>query len=115
MLCDRRKKQIDDILLDFADNLAILMTGSLEKRFLLNIVELEERAKHVMYSLEKYTENNLLPVNIKKTKAVLMHNFQNQNIKNKKLKQFLHLNISVVTITQKLGWGSYISMINLKQ
>ncbi|CAF3370591.1 unnamed protein product, partial [Rotaria sp. Silwood2] len=58
----------------FTDDLAKLITGSLEKKFSLNIIELEERAKHAMIILEKFSENNLLPVNINKTKALLSHN-----------------------------------------
>ncbi|CAF3559512.1 unnamed protein product [Rotaria socialis] len=97
----------------FADDLAILMTWSLEKKFSLNIVGLEERAKHVMCILEKYAENNLLPVNIKKTKAALVHNViapQLPKLEYKKQKievvpSFKYLGGNNKT---KLGWGLYI-------
>ena len=58
----------------FANDLAILITGALDKKFSLNIIELEERAKYAMKVLEKYSENSLLPVNTNKTKALLFHN-----------------------------------------
>lgn len=66
-----------------------------------------------MIILEKYSENNLLPVNINKTKALLSHNviapkvpkieYKNQQIDF--VRSFKYLGI---TISQKLGWGSYI-------
>ncbi|CAM4867060.1 unnamed protein product [Rotaria socialis] len=97
----------------FADDLAILITGSLEKKFSLNIIELEERAKHAMNILKKFSENNLLPVNINKTKALLSHNIVAPKMpkiefKNKKIEFVNSFRYLGVTITQKLGWGSYI-------
>ncbi|CAF1172786.1 unnamed protein product [Adineta ricciae] len=57
----------------FADDLAIVLTGSLEKRLSLNISDLEMRAKDVMKQLELFSTNSLLPVNTNKTKALLVH------------------------------------------
>ncbi|CAF5021766.1 unnamed protein product, partial [Rotaria magnacalcarata] len=57
----------------FADDLAIVITGALEKTFSKNIIELEKQAEVAMRILEKYAEENLLPVNINKTKAILVH------------------------------------------
>jgi hypothetical protein len=55
----------------FADDLAIVSAGSLEKRFSVNIGELENHAKGVMKQLENFSNNCLLPVNVNKTKALL--------------------------------------------
>ena len=51
----------------FADDL----TRSPEKKFLKNIFELEQKTKIV---LKLFSENIMLPVNMIKTKAVLIHN-----------------------------------------
>lgn len=98
----------------FADDLAIQITGDLDKRFSLNIVELEKRAKVAMETLKGFAEDNILPVNIKKTKAMLIHSvvaprkpiveYNKQTIEH--VKKFKYLG---VTITTKLGWGNYIS------
>ncbi|CAF1071405.1 unnamed protein product [Didymodactylos carnosus] len=54
----------------FADDLAIMLAGSLEKKFSLDIIELEERAKIAMETLAKYAEEHMLPVNVEKTKLI---------------------------------------------
>ncbi|CAF1305904.1 unnamed protein product [Rotaria sp. Silwood1] len=74
----------------FADDVAILLKGSLEKKLSQNIIELEKQAKIAMHILLSFSENHLLPVNVKKTKAMLVHSavspsqpkifFQNQQI-----------------------------------
>ncbi|CAF4438761.1 unnamed protein product [Rotaria socialis] len=76
----------------FADDLAIVISGSLEKRFSfsLNIDEIEEHAKVVMKKLEKFAQDTLLAINVNKTKALLVHSvvspryptikYNNQNI-----------------------------------
>ncbi|CAF1548675.1 unnamed protein product [Rotaria magnacalcarata] len=58
----------------FADDLAILIKGSIEKRLSINITQLEEHAKIAMLALEKLPKDNILPVNTNKTKVVLFHN-----------------------------------------
>ncbi|CAF2066513.1 unnamed protein product [Rotaria magnacalcarata] len=58
----------------FADNLAIIMFESLENKFSINIGLLEKQAKIAMSSLEIFANNNLLPVNVNKTKVLLVHN-----------------------------------------
>ncbi|CAF4309596.1 unnamed protein product [Didymodactylos carnosus] len=45
----------------FADDLAIVLTGSLEKRFSHNIEDLEKRAQTVLKALEKFSDDNILP------------------------------------------------------
>lgn len=98
----------------FADDLAIVLVGSLEKRFSMNIVELENRAKDVMQQLEKFSNNSLLPVNVNKTKALLVHSvvspsfpkiyYKNQNVEY--VNSFKYLGVYIST---KLGWGTFIS------
>ncbi|CAF3439981.1 unnamed protein product [Rotaria socialis] len=56
----------------FADDVAILLKGSLEKKLSQNIIELEKQAKIAMHTLLSFSENHLLPVNVKKTKAMLV-------------------------------------------
>lgn len=66
-----------------------------------------------MIYLEAFSENNLLPVNISKTKALLLHKVVAPKLSKIKCKShplehvrsFKYLG---VTITEKLGWGSYI-------
>ena len=97
----------------FADDLAILITGTLENKFSSNVVYLEERAKKAMIILEKYADSKLLPVNVNKTKAILVHNIISPNLPTVKYKDqniefvpsFKYLG---VPITSKLGWGKYI-------
>jgi len=58
----------------FADDLAIQICGDLEKKFSLNILELEARAKSTLERLGKFADDMILPVNTNKTKALLVHN-----------------------------------------
>lgn len=100
----------------FADDLALVFVGSLEKKFTQNIFELEAKANEAMAILEKYAENMLLPVNVDKTKSLLLHNiiaptkpcikYKNQIIEF--VSNFKYLGI---TISCKLGWGNYINKI----
>jgi hypothetical protein len=98
----------------FADDLAIVISGALENRFSKNIMDLERQAEKAMKILSKYSEDNILPVNINKTKALLVHDIiapLYPKIKYKDtviefVKRFKHL---AVDITTKLGWGTYIS------
>jgi hypothetical protein len=98
----------------FADDLAIVMTGALENRFSHNILDLERQAEKAMKILEKYSEDNLLPVNINKTKALLVHDVvappypkvKYKNIVIDFVKRFKYLGVDITT---KLGWGTYIS------
>ena len=103
----------------FADDLALLLKGSLEKRLSQNITELEEQAKIAMKALSALSENYLLPVNVKKTKAMIIHSavarsipkivFQNQPIEF--VSCFKYLGVEIRT---KLGWGNYIKSRILK-
>ncbi|CAF1147274.1 unnamed protein product [Rotaria magnacalcarata] len=56
----------------FADDLAIMIMGSIEKKFSQNILELEVQARLAMDILSKYSYDYILPVNIDKTNALLV-------------------------------------------
>jgi uncharacterized protein (UPF0147 family) len=98
----------------FADDLALILTGSLENKFSVNIAELEVRAAIVLKQLENLSDDLILPVNITKTKAVLVHNivspsypkiyFKNQSIEFTNRFKYLGVYVSV-----KLGWEKYIN------
>ncbi|CAF1431228.1 unnamed protein product [Didymodactylos carnosus] len=93
---------------------AIVISGALESRFSTNILELGRQAELAMCILAKYTDDKLLPVNVEKTKALLVHNvvaphFPVVKYKNKivnLVKLFKYLGVEITT---KLGWGQYIS------
>ena len=97
----------------FADDLAIVISGALEKRFSANILEIEERAKIVLEKLKKFADDYQLPVNVKKTKALLVHSivappyprieYDGQSIEF--TKRFKYLGVEIST---KLGWGIFI-------
>jgi hypothetical protein len=84
-----------------------------EKRLSENIIELEKQAEIAMKALSNFSENYILPVNIKKTKAMLVHSavapgtpkviYQNQPIEF--VSFFKYLGVEIRT---KLGWGKYI-------
>jgi hypothetical protein len=98
----------------FADDLAIVISGSLEKRFSHNIEEIQNRAKIVMEQLEKFSNDLLLSVNVTKTKAILVHSvvsppyptiqYRNQDIEF--VKSFKYLGVHIST---NLGWAVLIN------
>ena len=98
----------------FADDLAIVLDGSLEKRFSLNIIDIEKRAEEAMKTLEKFSDDILLPVNVSKTKILLVHGvvapplpkvkYKQQQLEHVKTFKYLGVHIST-----KLGWGNYIN------
>ncbi|CAM4841450.1 unnamed protein product [Rotaria magnacalcarata] len=103
----------------FADDLALLFSGSIEKRFSQNIADIELKAKEAMLTLEKFANDTILHVNIPKTKAMLIHNIISPPIPYAEYKQqriefvstFKYLG---VCISCKLGWGTYINSILTK-
>ncbi|CAF1147804.1 unnamed protein product [Adineta ricciae] len=76
-------------------------------------MKLEKQAETTMKIQEEYANNNLLPVNVNKTKAMLVHDIvapQYPKIKYKEnkiefVKRFKYLGVEITT---KLGWGIYI-------
>lgn len=97
----------------FADDLAIVLVGSLEKRFSQNITELEIIAQKAMKQLETFSNEYLLPVNVNKTKALLVHSVVSPSLprltyKNEEIEFVKSFKYLGVHITTKLGWGKYI-------
>jgi hypothetical protein len=62
----------------FADDLAIVIPRALKNRFSKNIVELGRQSGMAMNVSEKYADDNLLPLNINKTKALFVHDVETQ-------------------------------------
>ncbi|CAF3156341.1 unnamed protein product [Rotaria socialis] len=98
----------------FADDLALVFIGSLEKKFSQNIIDLEIKAKEAMMILEKFADNLILPVNVDKTKSLLIHNIvsptkPNIEYKNQTIKHVSEFKYLGITITCKLGWGKHIT------
>ena len=97
----------------FADDLAILIKGSIEKRLSENIIQLEEHAKIAMSTLEKFSKNILLPINTGKTKAMLFHSavapqYPNIYLENQSIEFVSVFKYLGVELRTKLGWGVYI-------
>ena len=58
----------------FADDVALVIKGQIEKKLSENIDEIGKLAKIAMKLLENFSKDLLLPVNTKKTKMMLVHN-----------------------------------------
>lgn len=97
----------------FADDLALVITGSLEKKFSINVNDIERKANKAMNTLKIYSTNMILPVNTSKTKALLVHNvvappypkIKFNNCQIEIVDRFKYLGVDITT---KLGWGIYI-------
>jgi hypothetical protein len=89
------------------------MSGTLENRFSKNVFELEKQADVAMAILSKYAKDNILPVNVAKTKALLVHNVvappypkvKYNGTKINFVNRFKYLGIDITT---KIGWELYI-------
>ena len=97
----------------FADDLVLIFPGSLEKKFSINIPELEARAAGGMSQLEKFSEDYLLPVNVAKTKAMLVHSvvsplYPKVLLQSQPIDFVMKFKYLGVILTTKLGWGLYI-------
>jgi hypothetical protein len=98
----------------FAKDLALVLVGSLRKRFSQNTIDHEKKAEITMKQLEEFSDNFLLPVNVAKTKAPLVHSAVSPQLPKMKYKQqkiehvksFKYLGVHIST---KLGWGTYIN------
>jgi hypothetical protein len=98
----------------FADNLAINIIGSIEKKFSYNIAELALQASIARDIQSKCSYDYILPVSIDKTNALLVHSIvarqypviTHRNTKIKFVKKFKYLGVQITT---KLGWSEYIS------
>ncbi|CAF1204517.1 unnamed protein product, partial [Didymodactylos carnosus] len=97
----------------FADDLAIIIYGALEKRFSDNTIQLEMQAKIALEILEKFADNMILPVNVSKTKAMLVHNVVAPQLPVVEYKRIVIEFVLIfkylgIEIRAKLGWGIYI-------
>ena len=97
----------------FADDLAIVLKGSLEKRLSDNIIYLEEQAKVAMKELLKFSIDMLQPVNVAKTKVMLVHDVvaptkPNVFFDDKRIDYVKYFKYLGVEIRTKLGWGEFI-------
>ncbi|CAF4589508.1 unnamed protein product [Didymodactylos carnosus] len=57
----------------FADDLTMVIKGALEMKLSDNIKFLQRQAKSVLKGLEKLADDHILPVNVAKTEAMLVH------------------------------------------
>jgi hypothetical protein len=98
----------------FADDLTLIIKGALEKRLSHNIKYLQYQAKAVLKGLESFSDNYLLPVNVTKTKAMLVHNaavvvskpeIEYKGVPIEYVSNFKCLGVHIGT---KLGWGKFI-------
>ncbi|CAF1681552.1 unnamed protein product [Rotaria magnacalcarata] len=97
----------------YADDLTLVIKGALEKKLSDNITYLEEQAKHTMLTLAKFADDHILPVNIEKTKIMLVHSavaplrprVEYKNIQIEYVNNFKCLGVDVGT---KLGWSKHI-------
>ena len=97
----------------FADDLVLLLAGSLEKKFSENVRELEQRAASTLKKLENFADDLLLPVNAAKTKAMLVHNvvappYPRVYYKTQQIEYIQKFRYLRVTISAKFDWDYYI-------
>ena len=96
----------------YADDLSMVIYGAIEKRLSDNIRHIQNQANKILISLEKFSDNHILPVNKKRTKAMLVHSAVNvekpdiyyKNVKIEHVQKFKYLGVELGT---KLGLGNY--------
>ncbi|CAF3974199.1 unnamed protein product [Rotaria sp. Silwood2] len=89
----------------FAHGLTIVFKRALEKRLSDYLINIQNQAKIVLNLLEKYADDHILPVNIKKTKVMLVHSavavnkpeIYYKNIKIEYVKTFKLLGVEIGT------------------
>jgi len=97
----------------FADDLTLIIKGALEKRLSDNTNYIGIQAKEILKALESFSDNYLLPVNVAKTKAMLVHKavtiskpeIQYKGVPIEYVTNFKCLGVHIGT---KLGWGKFI-------
>lgn len=97
----------------YADDLTLVLKGALEKKLSENIIYLEEQARDTMLQLAKFADDHILPVNIEKTKIMLVHSAVAPSIPRVEYKTLAieHVNnfkCLGVDIGTKLGWTKHI-------
>jgi hypothetical protein len=98
-----------------ADDLTLVMKGALELKMSDNIPYLEQQAKLVLTNLSKFSDDHLLPVNVNKTKSMIIHTAVNvpqpkveyKNYEIEYVKSFKFLGVEIGT---KLRWKNFITI-----
>ena len=91
----------------------MILKGGLERRLSSDVEYLQSQAKVVLKSLEKFSENYILPVNISKTKAMIIHTVVKVKrpvlkYEKKRIKYVSSFRCLRVEIGTKLGMGKNI-------
>ena len=97
----------------YVDDLTLVIKGALEKKLSENITYLEEQARNTMLTLAKFADDHILPVNIEKTKIILVHSavaplrssIEYKNVQIQYVNNFKYLGVDIGT---KLGWSKHI-------
>jgi Reverse transcriptase (RNA-dependent DNA polymerase) len=97
----------------FADDLTLIIKGALEKRLSDNIIYIQNQSKVILNAFETFSDNYLLPVNVGKTKAMLVHNAVSVSkpmieYKGVLIEYVSNFKCLGVHIGSKLGWGKFI-------
>lgn len=75
---------------------------------------MESQCQTIMKKLESFANKIILPVNVSKTKAMLFHSviappFPKITFRNQPIEFVKHFKYLGVTLSTKLGWGSYLN------